>query len=204
MNHARILLQLIVIACATIFMQQTHADDQQDIQHLIQNLYSEDVKPLVCADLNGDRNTKIVAVPERYFSNDFMKYYLPVCENLLTDWLGDPRTGEQDSYSYADSQAGFTNLSIEQPKVKGNHARIRTTYDLPVAGFKEYGNFTVFTLIKDNGQWTIDDIELGGHDLDKYNERESMTGLRVIKSLKRYLKKGLAEAAAKKKASENK
>lgn len=58
----------------------------------------------------------------------------------------------------------------------------------------------MFSLIKEDGQWKIDDIELGGHDFDKYNKRESMTGLQVIKSLKQFIRKGLAEHEAEKKA----
>jgi hypothetical protein len=207
MKLANRIVQLVLIVSATFFVQQAHADDQEDVKQLIQNLYREDVKPLMCADPNGDQNKQLVSVPEKYFSADFMKYYRPVCVNLATDghghiiWIGDIRSGEQDSYSYEDSKAGFTNLNIEQPKVKGSHARIRTTYDLPVASYKKFGNFTVFSLIKENGQWKIDDIELGGHDFNKANEREVMTGLQVIKSLKRFIKNGLEEAAAEKKAS---
>lgn len=202
MNRTKKLLHLIVIVCATIFIQQAYADDRQDIKQLIQNLYSEDAKALLCSDPNGEQNEQLIAVSGRYISSDFMKYFKQVCLNHPSVWLKDIRTGQAGLFSYDDSKAEFTSLNIEQPRIKGKQARIRTTYDLPVASYKEYGNFTVFKLIKENDQWKIDDIELGGHDYDENNEREVMTGLQVIKSLKQYLKKGLEEAAAEKKATE--
>jgi len=202
MSLTKKLLQLIVIVCASIFIQQAYADDQRDINQLIQNLYTEDAKALLCSDPNGEQNEQLIAVSERYISSDFMKYFKQVCLGHPSVWLKDIRTGQAGLFSYDDSKAEFTNLNVEQPKVKGDHARIRTTYDFPEVNYKDFGNFSMFTLIKENGLWKIDDIELGGHDLDKYNERESRTGLQAIKSLKQYLKRGLAEAAAEKKASE--
>lgn len=205
MNLAKKLLQLALIVSMSAF-NLAQADDLQDITKLIQNLYNEDVKPLICIDSRGEQDVKLVAAAERYFSLDFMKYYQPVCVNLATDvhgdiiWIGDLRTGEQNSFSYSDSKAGFTNLKIGQPKISGNQARIRATYDLPDSTYIDFGNFTVFSLIKENRQWKIDDIELGGHDLDKYNERD----LPSIKSLKQYIKKNLIEAEAKKKTSTKK
>ena len=203
MNIVRKLIQYILLA-SLLFVQHVYADDQQDIKQLIQNLYSEDVKPLLClkSGYRSEQDESLIVVSEKYFSLNLIKYYGQNCTGHNV-FMGDPRTGEQESYSYEDSQAGFTNLHIEPPKIKGDHARIRTTYDFPDMNYKDWGNFTLFTLIKENGQWKIDDIELGGHDMDKYNKRVSMTGFPVIKSLKKYIKEGLAEHEAKK-ASEKK
>ncbi|BBP01633.1 hypothetical protein [Sulfuriferula nivalis] len=196
---------LRLILFLTMFIGfQAFADDQQAVKEVIQRLYRTDVGELLCRDREDSQDRKLIVVSERYLSTDFMNYYGEVCKNTpaYTHWDGiifDPRTGQNDSQMAPNNgppQADFTNLKIEQPKIAGNKATIRTTYDLPVATYKEYGNFTVFTVIKENGQWKIDDIELGGHDMDKYNERESMTALKTYKSVKQYIKKSLMEAAA--------
>lgn len=189
----RKLIQYVLLA-SVFLVHHVYADDQQDITQMIQNLYREDVKPLLClkSGYRSEQDESLIVVSEKYFSLGLMKYYVQNCTGHNV-FIGDPRTGEPDSYSYADSEAGFTNLKIEQPKIKGYHARIRTTYDLPVASYEQYKNFSLFTLIKENGHWKIDDIELGGYDYDKYNKREPMTGLQVIKSLKQFIKKGLVE-----------
>ena len=180
------------------------ADEQAEINQLVSRLYTEKVRPLSCSDANGKTSSKLILVPERYFSSELMKYYRPVCLDLITDsngsliWPRDIRTSEFDPYHYSDSEAGFTNLNIGQPKITGNRATIRTTYDLPVASYKTYGNYTVFKLIKESGQWKIDDIELGGRDPDKDYTRESVTGLVSYKSVKQYIKKSLKEAEKKK------
>lgn len=203
--HWALIVPMFVIALA-------HADDQNDIMQLVQNLYREDAKALLChkpMESSGIDNRYII-VSERYFSIEFMKYYKNICLNQPTNshgytiWSEDARTGQSGILSYPDSKAEFTNLYIGQPKITGTQARIRTTYDLPDASYKDFGNFTVFSLIKENSQWKIDDIELGGHDLDKNNERVSMTGLPSIKSLKQYFRKNLIEAEAKTKTSTKK
>jgi hypothetical protein len=198
-NLAKDLLRLVLFL--TMFMGfQAFADDPQDVRQVIQSLYGEDVDAFFCWNSEGDIDKKRIVVSERYFSIDFMRYYGQVCMKHPSIWLDDFRTGQNDSQMAPNNgppQADFTNLKIGQPKINGNQATIRTTYDLPVASYQEYGNFTLFTLIKENGQWKIDDIELGGHDMDKYNERESMTALKTYKSVKQYIKKSLMETAAK-------
>jgi hypothetical protein len=196
MSLAKYLLHCILFLILSIGLE-AYADDQQEVKQVIQSLYKEDAKTLQCHNSDGNQNKKLIVVVEQYFTNDFMKVYKPVCVDLASDWVGDIRTGEPDTFPYPDSKAGFTNLKIGQPKITGNQATIRTTYDFPDATYQEYGNFTVFTMIKENGQWKIDDIELGGYDMDKYNERESMTGLKTYKSVKQYIKKSLMETAAK-------
>lgn len=132
-----------------------------------------------------------------------MRLYGENCKDPSEHWemMFDPRTGQNDLSSQHnaitgeyDAQALFSNLMIGAPRISDNHATIRATYDLPVASYSDYGNFSLFTLVKENGQWKIDDIELGGHNLDRYNERESMTGLKTYKSLKQYIKKSLVDA----------
>jgi hypothetical protein len=184
-----------------------YGDDPQDVRQVIQSLYREDVDAFFCWNSEGDIDKKRIVVSERYFSTDFMRYYGQVCMKHPSIWLEDFRTGQNDSQMAPNNgppQADFTNLKIGQPKITGNKATIRTTYDLPVATYQEYGNFTLFTMIKENGQWRIDDIQLGGHDMDKYNERESMTALRTYKSVKQYIKKSLMEAEAKRNKSTKK
>lgn len=211
MNWTQNLLRFILFLALLVGLN-AYADNKQEIKQLIQSLYRVDVSELLCRDSEDSQNGKLIVVPERYFSNDFMKYYGEICKNTpaYKHWNGisfDPRTGQNDVQMAPNNGpplSDFTNLKIGQPRITGNQATIRTIYDLPVATYQEYGNFTIFALIKENGQWKIDDIELGGHDLDKYNQRESMTGLRAIKSLKQYIKIGLIEAEAKKKASAKK
>ncbi len=188
---------------------QAFAEDQQTVKEVIQRLYKTDVGKLLCRNHEDSLDKKLIVVSERYFSTDFMKYYGEACKNTpaYAYWDGilfDPRTGQNDGQMAPNNgppQANFTNLKIAQPKISGNQASIRTSYDLPVATYKEYGNFTLFTLIKENGQWKIDDIELGGHDMDKYNERESMTALKTYKSVKQHIKKSLMEAEVKRRKS---
>ena len=211
MNWVKYLLRVTLVLTMLISLQ-VFADDQQVVKGVIQRLYKIDVGELLCRDHEDSQDRKLIAVSERYLSTDFMKYYGEVCKNTpaYTYWDGilfDPRTGQNDSQMAPNNgppQADFTNLKIGQPTITGNKATIRTTYDLPVATYQEYGNFTLFTMIKENGQWRIDDIQLGGHDMDKYNERESMTALRTYKSVKQYIKKSLMEAEAKRNKSTKK
>lgn len=188
-----------ILFLALLMGLQAYADDQQVARQLIQNLYKEDVNTFFCWDSKGDIDKQRLVVSKRYFSSDFMRYYEPVCTRHSSIWLDDFRTGQNDIFmNNGPAETAFTNLKIGQPKIVGSQATIHTTYDLPVATYKEYGNFTVFKLVKENAQWKIDDIELGGHDMDKYNERESMTGLHTYKSVKQYIKKSLKEAESKK------
>lgn len=205
MNWVRNLLRVILFLIMLISLQ-AFADDPQEIKQLIHGLYVQNLRGLLCRNADELQDKKLIKVPSQYFSNDFMKYYGENCKDQSEHWemYFDPRTGQNDLSSLHsavsgeyDSQEIFTNLKIGQPKITGNKATIRTTYDLPVATYQEYGNFTLFTMIKENGQWKIDDIELGGHDMDKYNERESMTALKTYKSVKQYIKKSLMEIAAK-------
>ena len=203
MNPAMKLIRCTLIV-AMFAIAQAHADDQQEVKQLIQKLYKEDVKALLCVDQNGERNEQLLTVSARYFSVDFMKYYRQICINRLSDshgyalWASDPRTGQSGLFLFADSKAEFSNLRIGNLKITGNHAQIRVTYDFPDFSHKTYGNFTVFTLIKENGQRKIDDIELGGHELDVGPDA------RPTKSLKQHIKKGLEAIEAKKKTPKNK
>lgn len=204
MNWVRSLLR-VTLFLTMLGNFQAFADDRQEVKEVILNLYNTDVAELLCRNRENSQDRKLIVVSERYLSNDFMKYYGETCKNTpaYAHWDGilfDPRTGQNDAQMAPNNgppQADFTNLKIGQPKIKGNHATIRATYDLPVASYQDYGNFTLFTLSKENGQWRIDDIEIGGHDMDKYNERESMTALKCYKSVKQYIQKSLMDTAAK-------
>lgn len=200
MNQTVKIIRLLLLV--SIFtLTQARADDHQDVKRLIHNLFQEDAKALLCADPNGDTNKHLIAVPQNYFSLDFMKYYKPVCTNRPLDshgytlWLEDPRTGQAELFSFADSKADFSNLKIGQPKIIGHQARIRVTYDFPDFSYKAYGNFTFFTLIKENDRWKIDDIQLGGYEL------ANGPNSRPTKSLKQHIKRGLLEAETKKNVS---
>ena len=174
------------------FAYPIHADDKVEINSLLTILYKEDAKILLCSRKEGGQDIQLITIPETYFSLDFMKYYKAVCEGTA-DWLTDPRTSETGLYAKG-SKSKFTNLKIGQPKITGNRATIRATYDFPEATYEQYGNYTLFKLVKEKAQWKIDDIELGGHDMDRYNKRESMTALISYKSVKQYIKKSLKEA----------
>ena len=198
------LFQILIFVGTALFILLAHADDQQEINNLTNNIYSEHLKALLCIKEGEDSSIdkQLIAVSAKYFSIELLKSYQVICFGNESFPTMDFRTGELGAFSDIDSEAGFTNLHIEQPKIKGTHATIHTTYDLPVAAYEQFKNFTLFTLIKENGQWKIDDIELGCHDTDKDSSREYLTSLPTIKSLKKYIRKGLAEHKAAKKASE--
>ena len=166
-----------------------YADDHSDINQLIEKLYKEKVNTISCSDTNGKFDKKLLSIAQSYFSIDFMKYYEIVCLRDSSVWRYDIRTSGVGLQYDPDDKSEFTNLKIGQPKITGNQATIRTTYDLPVASYKTYGNYTLFKLIKETGQWKIDDIELGGGP-DKYKDypRESVTGLVSYKSVKQFIK----------------
>ena len=197
MNLTKIVGRLfcIMVMCIVI---QAHANEQGEIKQLVANLYTEKVNAFYCWNADGEFDKKLITVSQSYFSSDFMKYYESVCLKHPSIWLNDIRTGGMGFQDDPDAKIDFTNLNIGQPKITGNSATIRTTYDLPVASYESYGNYTVFKLIKESGQWKIDDIELGGRDPDKDYTRQSVTGLVSYKSVKQYLKKSLKEAAKKK------
>ena len=171
-----------------------YADDRGDINQFIKNLYQEKVNAFYCWDANGEFDKRLLSVSQSYLSIDFMKYYEIVCLRHPSVWLKDIRTSGVGFQDDPDEKSEYLNINIGQPKITGNNATIRTTYDLPVASFKSYGNYTVFKLIKESGQWKIDDIELGGRDPDKEYTRESVTGLVSYKSVKQYIKNSLKEA----------
>ena len=197
----KLVLLMLIVAVFTI--TQARADDLHVIKQLIQKLYKEDAKTLLCTDSSEGRNEKLIAVPGRYFSLDLMKYYRHIClENPkdsrgYTLWSEDPRTGQAGLFLFTDANANFTNLKIGSPKLAGSQGEIRVIYDFPGFSQKVYGSYTVFTLIKENGQWKIDDIELGGNELDNGPDTRS------IQSLKQYLRKGLEKLKTKRGASPN-
>ena len=75
------------------------------------------------------------------------------------------------------------NLKIGTPKIQGNRAAVRVTYDS--RGFEN--NFINYTLIKEAGKWKIDDIAIGGDE-----QREIETVFESYPSLKAELKKAIA------------
>lgn len=183
MNALRILLRFLFVS--SIFLVSiAHASDSDEIRALVQHLYSENEKFLQCRRQDGSVDEKLIKIPNRYFSEDFMRRYQPVCLGRSGALIVfDIRTGDNGIYMYKDSKASLSNVSIGLPDIRGEGAVIRATYDLEDVSFKDWGNFSKFHVIKEKGRWKIDDIELGG----KGEDRESMTTLKSIKSLKSYI-----------------
>lgn len=161
-----------------------HADDNVEIKTLIKNLYGENEKALQCRGNDGAIQPGLIKMPLKYFSKDFIQHYRAFC--VGQGFIGfDIRSGEQGIYLYKDSTATISNLHIGQPNISGMRAVVRATYDLEVASFKDWGNFSKYQMVKEQDRWRIDDIELGGVG----EERESITALENIKSMKQYLAK---------------
>lgn len=167
-----------------LLLSVAHADDNVEIRTLIKKLYGENEKALQCRGTNGAIDPGLMKVPMKYFSKDFIRHYRVICvgQGLITF---DIRSAENSIYFYKDSTATISNLRIGQPTISGTSAVVRATYDLEVASFKEWGNFSKYHMVKEQNGWRIDDIELGGVG----EERESMTGLENIKSMKQYIAK---------------
>lgn len=180
------------------------SSDEQEIKRLIQQLYGTSLRELLCQNRDQEQDKSLIVIPGKYFSMDFMNYYGENCKDERERWIAlfDPRTGENDLtalYSAVsgeyDSQESYSNLKIAKITVHGIHATLLTTYDLPYSPYKYYGNYSLFHLIKENGEWKIDDIELGGHDYSEYAERPYEN----YKSVKQYIKESLKKAKQPKK-----
>jgi hypothetical protein len=162
----------------------TSASEEEKVERLIKILYLQSEKALQCRKKDGGVDGKLIKVSKKFFSSDFMTHYRPVCLSEVDFVISfDIRTADNGIYLYKDSKATFSNLRIGTPIIKGAAAAVVATYDLDEFSFKDWGNFTKFTLVKQGGDWKIDDIELGGQE----GERESITSLRSIKSLKKYI-----------------
>jgi hypothetical protein len=113
-----------------------------------------------------------------------MMYYREVCLGKADFIISfDIRTADNGIYLYDESKASFSNLHIGNPSISGDRAVVTATYDLDEFSFKEWGNFTRLIMVRQGGSWKVDDIELGGRGQD----RESITSLKSIKSLKKYI-----------------
>ena len=192
----KLIFGILVVATSTIAFAKS-SSDQKDLIHIVQKLYTEDAKVLLCRDPNGDLNEKLIAFLRSYFSNDFMKYYIERCftRNLIPNW--DIRTNQSNLFSFSDSKADFTNLKIEQPIVSENAARVRARYDLPDFPYKDNGYFAMYSFVKEDGQWKIDDIELGGKEFGE--EGYDGYGVPFIESMKELIKERLIKKGRKNK-----
>jgi hypothetical protein len=165
-------------------MMSATAAEGEEIRSVVKNLYLQNEKELQCSKMDGSVDESLIKIPLHFFSRNFMSYYRSACLNERNFSISfDIRTGENGIYTYKDSRASVSNVHIGDPSINGAKATVVVTYDLDQFSFKEWGNFARYRMVKEEGVWKIDDIELGGSGSD----RESITSLPSIKSLKAYI-----------------
>jgi len=165
-------------------VSKASADEEGKIKEVIRTLYSQDEKSLQCRQKDGSVDNKLIKVPKKFFSSDFMARYQSLCFAETDFFISfDIRTAENNIYLFKDSKASVSNLRIGPPSIRGRRAVVTATYDLDEFSFKDWGNFSKLKMVKQGENWKIDDIELGG----KGEDRESITSLRSITSLKKYI-----------------
>lgn len=179
-----------IYAFLILFVSNASADEAEKIKSVVREFYSQDEKELQCRRKDGSVDGDLIKIPKRFFSSGFMAHYRPVCLGEVDFVLSfDIRTADNGIYLYEDSKASFSNLRIGTPSISETGAIVTATYDLDEFSFKEWGNFTKLKMVKDGDNWKVDDIELGG----KGKDRESITSLRSIKSLKKYIDENVAK-----------
>ena len=162
-----------------LFAPNASADESQRIKGVAKDFYSQNEKALQCRRKDGSVDDNLIKVPKQFFSDGFMEHYQPVCLGRVDFFISfDIRTADNGIYLYEDSKASFSNLRIGAPSISGTSALITATYDLEEFSFKDWGNYAKLKMVKQGGNWKIDDIELGG----KGEDRESITSLKSIKS----------------------
>lgn len=167
-----------------LLISSASANEEERIRDTVKHFYSQNEKALQCRKNDGAVDNDLIRVPRQFFSSDFMAHYQPVCLGEVDFVISfDIRTADNGIYLYNDSRASFSNLRIGTPSISGAGAIVTATYDLDEFSFKEWGNFAKLKMIKQGEVWKVDDIELGG----KGEDRESITSLKTIKSLKKYI-----------------
>lgn len=179
---------------ATFFLKalSANASEEGDIERLVRGFYLQNEKSLQCRNKDGAVDTGLIKIPQNFFSKNFMMHYRAICLGEVDFVFAfDIRTADNEIYLYEDSKASFSNLRIGAPSIIGNRATVTVVYDLDKFPFKDWGNFTKLKMVKQGGDWKIDDIELGGEGKD----RESITSLLVIKSLKKYIDENIKKSS---------
>ena len=137
----KLIFGILVVATSTLTFAKS-PDAQPEPKQIIQKLFTEDAKALLCRDPSGDENRQLIKMLMNYFSNDFMKYLSEICLKENSVWMDDIRTGQNELFMFPDSKAEFKNLKIEKPLIKANTARVRAIYDLPYGKYKDFGVFS--------------------------------------------------------------
>jgi hypothetical protein len=186
MKNIKLLFNLLLFSTLLI-STLGNADDLGDIGKVVQRFYSTNERTLQCRTKDEDAvDEALIRVPESLFSNEFFSIYRIIClrndSNIYIPF--DIRTGDPQMHVSNDSKVQVSKISIGKPVMNPGKAIVRITYDLDIASFKQWGNFTDLKFVNEAGRWRIDDIQLGGSGAD----RNSYTGLIEIKSLKKYLK----------------
>jgi hypothetical protein len=168
---------------ASSFVYAKEADDAA-IKETIQSFYSANEKSLLCYTQEGGIDASLIRVPRAFFSQDFMDRYRSVCLGKAGFVLSfDIRTGDPDIFIVRGYRPVVRKIIIGTPSIDGPRATVKVTYDLERAPFKEWGNFSKYKFVKEDGKWKIDDIQLGGTGQD----RESLTAMPSIPSLRQYI-----------------
>jgi hypothetical protein len=182
----RLLKMVFCSVCFSLALLASNASagEEEKIKVVVKDFYSQDEKALQCRRKDGSVDGNLIRVPERFFSSDFMVHYRSICLGEVAFVFSfDIRTADNSIYLYEDSKASFSDLRVGTPIINGTRAIVMTTYDLDEFSFKDWGNFTKLKMVKQSEGWKVDDIELGG----KGEDRESITSLKSIKSLKKYI-----------------
>lgn len=184
-KKARLLNFLFLTAWLTF--HPVRADDASDVRQLAQQFFSYDERALQCRTKDEDAlDEKLIDIQKSLFSEELIKFYSVVClrngNNIYIPF--DIRTGDPQMHVSGDSQVFVSKIHIGDPHIISQQGSIRINYDLDIASFKQWGNFTDLTFVKEGNKWRIDDIQLGGSG----KERDSYTGLIELKSLKQFLK----------------
>lgn len=175
----------LVIALFFSFPGYAGQSDEQAILTIVNKLQKAENRFLYC--YKGDR--KYPGFKDeyfRYFSRELGSLYGYQCLPGYRVVGADPRYGDYP-LGAKDFTRKIENIKLSRPNIDGSRATVRATYDyiggfVGYASYKDFGNYTVYNLIKEGGVWKIDDIGIGG------NEHRETTDLETFTSLKKELR----------------
>lgn len=176
------------------------AGDREEIKKLVLSFYMVDTTTyLFCrsastgASYNKDQ-IEMEKAYQQYFSKKLAALYAAInCDPKIDGLRYDPRYGDWEDAIFEPRK--ITNLKIQKLSIVATQATVRAIYDYDRPGtyarditYKDYGNFNNYSLIKDDGVWRIDDMQIGGG-----KARENMDFI-VYNSLRKELLKIQAKA----------
>lgn len=186
------LIKAIAIALTTVlfFCEPVMADDQAAVNKLIADFHQRSTNELLCRDSGWELSKDIGGHFKEYFSASLSHLYRHICTSVSVRF--DPRYGDSPFVSnnhddFIENRRQVSHVKVNPPQIKGNRAIVRVTFDHGEGSFARFGNFIRYRLLKENGNWRIDDIEIGGNEI-------RCDALRCFKSLRQELEDLIAEA----------